>query len=253
MAVSFVTLGFAVLARSQSDSAWWTDGTYGPLIAGCGLVLTVGLLVEARRDLVVFSTFAPLIFVIIGILCGAYAFHAHGPHPVAAAVAVLMVPLTVFCGWQLWRDHFGVPAGTGGAYDKVGWYLGDPEDQGFPEERAYVPGGFYLGWAVERRLCSPWLIEETGDAVPRFLRRVLSAPDLFADVCDGALVDDMFTDEGNAFARTYLAPAADYIGDFADLFGAETPWSVEGTWAQYDRYRAHLDERFAEWRAARAT
>ena len=77
----------------------------------------------------------------------------------------------------------------------------------------------------------------------------MTGPEVFQS-CDGALVDDMLSDEGNAFAQSYFDfERGKFVQDYEELLSARLPtmYHVEDTWANYDTLKKRIDERYSEW------
>lgn len=142
----------------------------------------------------------------------------------------------------------------GTIWDKAEYHYDGDWPEGLPQEQAYVHAGLFLGWLVERDLVSDFFREESEEAIAQFRARSLTGPQLY-ESWDGALTDDMLSDEGNAFAADYfdISDGA-YVTEYEQLLadGLESIYHVADTWENYDRLRAHLDRRFADWRADRA-
>lgn len=109
----------------------------------------------------------------------------------------------------------------------------------------------YFAWALSRGLCS----DDMEDAAAE-LRRGESPVELLYNYCDGSLLDEFFSEEGNAFTAAYYA--LDYYSDYESVFDGEyaetghpsdDALSIEDTPANLARMSALLDERFAQWKA----
>src|SRR4030095_382303 len=74
---------------------------------------------------------------------------------------------------------------------------------GLGEGQEFVHTGMFVGWLIDHDLLEPEFAAEWADDVAGFKERRLSGPKLF-ERWDGALVDDMLSDRGNAFAKFYF-------------------------------------------------
>lgn len=135
-------------------------------------------------------------------------------------------------------------------YDKAKWhYEGDyPSD--LQESQAFVHTGMFLGWLIDHDLISDEFADDSADGVAQFRRREVTGPEVFQS-CDGALVDDMLSDEGNAFAQYYFDfERGKFVQDYEELLSSRLPtmYHVEDTWANYDTLKKRIDERYSEWK-----
>jgi Lon protease-like protein len=136
-------------------------------------------------------------------------------------------------------------------FDKAAWHLESVRSHDLPDEQASIHSGLFFGWAVRRGLTQRWLEDRTPDAFARFRAGEIGGPALLR-AWDGAVLDDMFTDEGLAFVAEYFdlrsgAFLGDYVRTLAD--GLPSEFHVEDTAENARRLDEVLDRRFAEWRA----
>ena len=83
--------------------------------------------------------------------------------------------------------------------------------------------------------------------------RRITGRQAYAEWLDGNLTSDQLTEEGNAFAASYVAlGVGPYLNDYADVLARDLPteYHVADTWENYDLLARRIDERFAAWRAA---
>jgi hypothetical protein len=124
-------------------------------------------------------------------------------------------------------------------------------DMQLPSERAFVPAGFFFGWAVEAGLHNEEELaaDDIAGLLSRFKARDLTAPRLF-DSLAGVLDEETLDETGYAFAEDYVGwDAGQYFNEFRQLLGGQLPtiWHVEDTWANYDRMKAHIETRYRTW------
>ena len=139
-------------------------------------------------------------------------------------------------------------------YDKAKYHFGGDYPKDLPIEQAYVHTGLYLGWIIDLDLYSEEFREETGDLIPRFKAREVTGPEVY-ESWDGCLIDDMLSDEGNAFSQDYFDfERGKFLTDYEELLRGELPslYHVANTWNNYDRLRERLNQRYAQWQRKRA-
>lgn len=138
-------------------------------------------------------------------------------------------------------------------YDKAKWHFGGDYPADLDDDYAYTHAGYFFGWIVDNDLADPDFLDDNKDAIARFRRREISARDLFI-ITDGALVDDMMNDTGNAFAAAYFDfDRGEYLDDYDAILCADcaTMYHVEDTPENYARICARITERFLQWKASR--
>lgn len=110
----------------------------------------------------------------------------------------------------------------------------------------------FLGWLLDNDLMSDEFAEETEASVRRFKAREKTPVEVYEE-WDGCLIDDMLSDEGNAFASAYFDfQRGKYLADYEELLrrGLSTEFSVPFTWDNYAKIAARIQARYEEWRAA---
>ena len=88
-------------------------------------------------------------------------------------------------------------------YDKAKYHLESVEQYGLDEEQAYVHTAFFLGWLIEHDMMSEEFLEESAAQISDFKARKITPIQIY-EWWDGCLIDDMLSDEGNAFAQSYF-------------------------------------------------
>ena len=134
-------------------------------------------------------------------------------------------------------------------YDKAKYHYGGDWSAGLPDEQAFVHTGLYLGWIIDRELHSP-LMAEDEELIARFRARQITGPEVY-EAWDGCLVDDMLSDEGNAFSQHYFDFARGrFLSDYEELLvdGRPSLYHVPNTWENYDRLKERIDRRYADWK-----
>lgn len=135
-------------------------------------------------------------------------------------------------------------------FDKAAFHLESVRAHGLADHQAVVHAGMYFGWAVDRGLVAGWLVARTPQAFEAYRARQISGGRLLSR-WDGALLEDMFTSEGAAFAAVYLDhQSGSFLDDYLRTLARDLPseYHVEDSWENHDRLAAVIDERYAAWR-----
>lgn len=138
-------------------------------------------------------------------------------------------------------------------YDKASWHTGGNWPVGLEERQAGVHSGLLLGWMIDRGLVSEQFSADFSELVDAFRARRKNGPEVYALAGD-VLASDMLSDVGNAFARDYVDfERGSFLSDYEALLASDLPsvYHVADTWENYEKLRARLDARFAEWSRAR--
>jgi hypothetical protein len=135
-------------------------------------------------------------------------------------------------------------------YDKAKYHY----DGNFPDdlepEQGFVHTGMFLGWIIDHDLYSDWFGPEMRGYISAFKSRDMTGAKVF-EACDGVLVDDMLTDEGNAFARDYFDfERGKYLADYSELLtkGLPSMYHVADTWPNYEKLKKRIDQRYRDWK-----
>src|SRR5690349_20100576 len=118
-------------------------------------------------------------------------------------------------------------------YDKAKYHAESVAEAGLKDGQQFVHTGMFLGWLVDHDLLEPEFAAEWSEDVRAFRERQITGPRLFAR-WDGALVNDMLSERGNAFAASYFDfKNGNFISDYQrafgvsggnDFFGVSDPW-----------------------------
>jgi hypothetical protein len=138
-------------------------------------------------------------------------------------------------------------------YDKAKYHYGGDYPEGLPDEQAFVHTGLYLGWIVDRGLYSRTFAAESAELIARFRAREVTGPEVY-EWWDGCLIDDMLSEEGNAFSQAYFDfDRGQFLADYEELLAGDLPtlYHVANTWENYHRLRERLDERYDAWTRGR--
>ena len=94
------------------------------------------------------------------------------------------------------------------------------------------------------------ITEEFSAEAARFLSGELTGTQVY-ELWDGALVDDMLTEEGNCFARAYFDfETGQYLKDYDELLsrGLPTMYHVQDTRENYEHPKQRINERYEAWK-----
>jgi hypothetical protein len=130
-------------------------------------------------------------------------------------------------------------------YDKAKYHSGGNFPKDLKEYQAYVHTGMFVAWLIEHDMISAEFAAETA----RFRSGELTGTQVY-ELWDGALVDDMLTDEGNRFAESYFDfQSGQFLKDYEEVFpNAPTLYHVEDTRANYERIRDRINQRYEAWK-----
>jgi hypothetical protein len=142
--------------------------------------------------------------------------------------------------------------GLRSVYDKAKYHLESVENDGLDEVQAYVHTAFYLRWILEHKLFSQEFFEESKEEIEKFQNRELTALQIYQN-WDGCLIDDMLSDEGNAFSQFYFDfEKGQYIHDYGIL--ADDLWSIFSLRfndENYSKIEPLIDRAYQSWKNSR--
>lgn len=116
-----------------------------------------------------------------------------------------------------------------------------------PIEQAYVHIGMYMGWVIENDLHSGYFGREASTEIFRFRRREISCT-ILSEIWNGSLASEHLNRRGNGFTCFYYATGL-YRQDYEEVLGTDLPsiYHVEDTWSNYEKLKARISTRYAEW------
>ncbi len=135
-------------------------------------------------------------------------------------------------------------------YDKAEYHWDTIQEYELPEEHAENHTVLFLRWLIEHGLTSESFYRDGEEILDQFRAGEVPIHDVYRWF-DGCLVDDMLSDEGNAFARAYFDfEKGEYIADYAKTLRGdlETDFHVPYTEENYRLMAAVIDDRYAAWR-----
>ena len=141
------------------------------------------------------------------------------------------------------------PRGSQHVYDKAKYHADTVEELCLSPEHAAHHTLVFLRWLIERRLMSDRFERETKD-LAEFRAGHVSIHKIY-EWWDDCLVEDMLSDEGNAFAIHYFdfdrgQYGTDYVSELQG--GLPSLFCVDYSEDNYQRMRKVIDRRHDEWR-----
>jgi len=137
-------------------------------------------------------------------------------------------------------------------YDDASWHSDGDFPTELPAEAGATHIGMYVAWLLLQGMASEELAEDEKEDL-QALRERSTTPGLFLLQCsDGKFVDDLISDEANAFTAVYYdLENGQYLEDYEEQLGAEIPslYHVADTWENFDRLAPVIAQRFAAWQA----
>jgi len=135
-------------------------------------------------------------------------------------------------------------------YDKGKYHDETVMENNLPEERASVHTAFFLGWLIENDLCSNEFNSESSDLIEKYKSQAKTAVDVY-EWWDRCLIDDMLSEEGNAFAAEYFDfENGKYLSDYSELLVKNLPseFHVPYTWENQRIVGQRISQRYLRWK-----
>jgi len=142
------------------------------------------------------------------------------------------------------------------AYDRADFDYSSDELP-LPKGHAGTHIGMFLAWAVLNGLENEFHRQRSAPLLASLRAREITGRTLFEKICEGKFSERDLSPEGNAFAAFYYKNEAgergQYFEDYKRTLAHHLPsfWSVEDTWANYDKLAPVLTHRFEEWKNPR--
>jgi hypothetical protein len=140
--------------------------------------------------------------------------------------------------------------GSPRVYDKAKYHDGTIDKHGLSEDHAANHTVVFLRWLIERRLMSEFFEQEAAENLATFRAGRATIHEVY-DWWDRCLVDDMLSEEGNAFAMHYFDfEHGRYIHDYIATLKRDLPTElhIEFTEANYAAMKLVMDRRYEEWK-----
>ena len=139
-------------------------------------------------------------------------------------------------------------------YDKGKYHDETVMEGNLPEERASVHTAFFLGWLIESNLCSDEFNSESDELIAQYKNRSKTAVQVY-EWWDRCLIDDMLSEEGNAFASEYFdLEKGQYLSDYKELLVKDLPseFHVPYTWESQEVMSQRISYRHQKWKRSRS-
>lgn len=139
-------------------------------------------------------------------------------------------------------------------YDKAKYHYDGDFPADLEIEQGFVHTGMFLGWIIDHGLYSDWFGKELSRYITDFKARKMTGAKVFQE-CDGVLMSDMLSEEGNEFAQNYFDfKRGMYLRDYGELLGKglRTIYHVADSWPNYEKLKKRIDKRYRDWRIKRA-
>ena len=126
-------------------------------------------------------------------------------------------------------------------------FLGD-FPASLPIEKAYLHIGIYMGWIIDNDLYSEYFEDEASTEIYRFKRREIECI-ILAEIWNGALSHELFSNEANLFTFYYYAGGI-FKKDYIEVLvkNHTTLYHVEDTWENYNIISRRITERYHDWK-----
>ena len=135
-------------------------------------------------------------------------------------------------------------------YDKAKYHYESIEQHGLTEEHAANHTVIFLRWLIERRMMSEFFETEATEILQQFRAGEISIHKVYQwwDCC---LVDDMLSEEGNAFAMHYFEfERGQYIHDYIATLqdGLPSEFHVDYNEQNYQKMLKLINRRYDDWK-----
>src|SRR4051794_15077916 len=124
-------------------------------------------------------------------------------------------------------------------YDKAKYHYDGEFPAELDIEQAFIHTGMFLGWLIDQDLCSEWFKKELDGYISAFKAREITGRKVF-EACDGVLMDEMLSEEGNHFAQQYFDfERGAYLRNYEELLGKGLPtmYHVADSWPNYEKLK----------------
>jgi hypothetical protein len=139
-------------------------------------------------------------------------------------------------------------------YDKAKYHSGTVRKYGLSSEHASNHTVMFLRWLVEHHMTSD-LFEQEGKAVLQKFRAGKVSIHKLYKWWDGCLIDDMLSEEGNAFAMHYFDfENGQFLPDYTATLQGSLPSEYHIVFSEenFQMLRKVIDRRYDEWKGSRA-
>jgi len=132
-------------------------------------------------------------------------------------------------------------------YDKSKYHMGEGSQYASSWESASAPALFILRWMIERNFLDNLFWDDALGSLEKYRAGEMSLFKLYERECDLCLVNDMFTEEGNAFGQVYFDyQTGDYLKDLEKTL--KFKGYPDFTEELYQRVGQVIDSRYEAWK-----
>jgi len=135
-----------------------------------------------------------------------------------------------------------------GVYDKAKYHDATVEEYGLPEKHAENHTVFFLRWLIENGLMNADVMDSA--IVDNFRIGKASIHDIYR-WHDRCLMDQMLSEEGNAFAKYYFDfHRGRYMDDYVRTLQGDLPseYHIKYTEKNYSLMKEVIDRRYQAWK-----
>ncbi|HXC01629.1 MAG TPA: hypothetical protein VNU49_03185 [Opitutaceae bacterium] len=135
-------------------------------------------------------------------------------------------------------------------YDKAKYHYETIEQHDLSEEHAANHTVVFLRWLIDRRMMSEFFEKEAVEILRKFRAGQATIHQVY-EWWDCCLIDDMLSEEGNAFAKHYFDfEHGRYIHDYIATLkhGLPTEFHIDYSEGNYQTMKKVIDRRYEEWK-----
>lgn len=132
-------------------------------------------------------------------------------------------------------------------YDKSKYHMGEGSQFAASWEQASAPALFILRWMMEQNFLSDFALEDAHGSFEEYRAGRMSLFQLYEREFDLCLIDDMFSDQGNAFGQIYFDyDQGQYLSDLESVLHYKV--YPDFTEEAYQRVRSVISSRYEAWK-----
>jgi hypothetical protein len=136
-------------------------------------------------------------------------------------------------------------------YDDASWHSGGDFPKELPQSAGAIHTGMFVAWALLSGLGGLIHTDDFAEDLEALKARKITPGAYFLRACDGKFTDEDLNEQGNAFTKHYFdLQTGSYLEDYETILGQgmSSLYHVSDSWANFDRLKPVLDNRFADWR-----
>jgi hypothetical protein len=135
-------------------------------------------------------------------------------------------------------------------YDKAKYHHETIQQYGLSEDHASNHTVVFFRWLIDRRLMSVFFETEAAEILAKFRAGQTTIHQVYG-WWDHCLIDDMLSEDGNAFAKHYFDfGSGRYIQDYIGKLKGSRPseFHIDYTDANYSMMKSVIDRRYSQWK-----